>query len=284
MQYHGFLSYPHGGWAILGLTAASICALSATMWGMSSCRMFYIDYTTDRGDFSDFYRDPTADGDPVLQRVGAGLFSWLVPSSEDRNGDSKLDWTDGQCAGFSESQRNFFSDTIFEVARIFAVLAVLGGMGVLLGIFLLSCVSMKRFQIWLLSTVLGFIVVSVCLTFLVFKAKLCTDLVSYQDESFGTTCTIDQGGLVVISAAIFWAVAFMISVVYIKDPKRDLGIRDGQITNTFDKRQEERLQREKERKMKSQMNRERRQQRRGQKGHRQEQARDESSEYGLGEV
>jgi len=272
MQYHGFCSYPHGGWAILGLTVASICALAATMWGMSSCRMFYIDYTTDRGDFSDFFKDPTADGEPLSQRVGAGLFSWLVPSSEDRNGDSKLDWTDGQCAGFSESQRNFFSDNIFEVARIFAVLSVLGGMGVVLSIFLLSCMSMKRFQIWMLSTVLGFIVVFVGLTFLVLRSTLCTDLVSFQDESFETECTIDQGGLVVIASAIFWGVAFVISVVYVKDPKRDLGIVDGQITNTFDRRQEERLQREKERRTKAQLNLEARRQQRGKKRGAQRQA------------
>jgi len=265
MHFHGFCSYPHGGWAITGLLIASVFALGATMWGMSSCRMFYIDYTTDRGDFSDFFRDPTADGDPVLQRVGAGLFSWLVPSSEDRNGDSKLDWTDGQCAGYSERQRQFFSDTIFEVSRIFAVLSVLGGMGVVLSILLLSCMAMKWFQIWVLTAVLGFITSFVSLTFLVFKSKLCNDLVSYQDESYGTECTIDQGGLVAIGAIFFWGVAFLISVVYIKDPKRDLGIRDGEIMNAFDERQEERLQRAKERRMKAEMNRERKQQSRDQK-------------------
>lgn len=271
MQYHGFCSYPHGGWAISGLTVASICALGVTMYGMISCRLVYIDYMTDRGDFSDFWRDPTADGEAVVQRVGAGLFNWLAPSDEDRNQDSELDWTDGQCSGYSESQRQFFSDTLFEVARIFAVLSVLGGMGVVLGIFLLSCMSMKRFQIWILSGVLGCISISSCLVFLVLKSNLCTDLVSYQNESYTTKCTIDRGGLIVIGAAIFWCVAFLISVVYIKDPQRDLGIRDGQITNTFDKRQEERRQREKERKLKSQMNRERMQQRRAQKRQAQEQ-------------
>ncbi len=224
--------------------------------------MFYIDYMTDRGDFGDFYKDPTADGDPVLQRVGAGLFSWLVQGNEDRNGDGKLDWTDGQCAGFSQSQREFFSDTIFEISRIFAVLAVLGGMCVVLSIFLLSCMAMKRFQIWLMSFVFFGITVCTGLTFLVFMSQLCNDLVSYQDESYTTECTIDQGGLVVIAAAIFWCVAFLISVVYIKDPKRDLGIRDGQITNAFDKRQEERVRREMERRLKKE---ERKQQRKQKK-------------------
>jgi len=268
MQYHGFCSYPHGGWAITGLVVASILALAATMYGMASCRMFYIDYTTDRGDFSDFYRDPTADGDPVLQRVGAGLFAWLVPSTEDQNGDETLDWTDGQCAGFSEGQRNFFSDDIFNVARIFAVLAVLGGMGVVLAILILSCMSLKRFQIWMLSTTLGLIAIFTGLTFIVFYSKLCNDLVGYQDENYETECTIDQGGLVVIAAAIFWMVAFLISLVYIKDPKRDLGIRDGEITNAFDARQEERLQREKERRIKARENKERRQQRKAERSSR----------------
>jgi len=283
MQFHGFCSYSHGGWAITGLIVSSICALAATMYGMASCRMFYIDYTTDRGDFSDFFRDPTADGNPVLQRVGAGLFSWLVPSTEDRNGDSNLDWTDGQCAGFSESQRNFFSDNIFEVARIFAVLSVLGGMGVVLSIFLLTCMSMKRFQIWMLSTVLGFIAIFVCLTFLILRSTLCNDLVSYQNESYETKCTVDQGGLVLIAASIFWIVAFLISVVYIKDPKRDFGIRDGQITNAFDKREEERREHEKERRIKTQINRERRQKRRDQKRQEQEQAEMSSLEEEEGE-
>jgi len=89
--------------------------------------------------------------------------------------------------------------------------------------------------------------------------------VSYQNESYETKCTIDQGGLVVIAAAIFWSVAFLISVVYIKDPKRDMGIRDGRITNAFDQRTEERQVREKERRIKTQTNRERKHQRRVQK-------------------
>ena len=100
-------SYPHGGWAISGLVISSILALAANMYGVTSCRFFYIDYFTDRGDFSDFFQDPTADGAPVQQRVGAGLFQWLVPYDND--------WKSGQCAGFSEAQRKFFSDNIFEV-------------------------------------------------------------------------------------------------------------------------------------------------------------------------
>eukprot|EP00536_Pseudo-nitzschia_multiseries_P003211 jgi/Psemu1/7179/gm1.7179_g len=230
------------------------------MWGMASCRMVYIDYTTDRGDFSDFFKDPTADGDPVLQRVGVGLFTWLVPYAYEGGAsgtaNANTDWSYGRCAGFSESQRNFFGDTIFEVARIFAVLSVLGGMGSVLAVLFLSCMSLQRFQIWMLSTILGFVPIFVSLTFLVLQSKLCNELTTYQgDGSYETSCTVDQGGLVVAAAAIFWGVAFLISVVYIKDPKRDVGIRDGQITNAFELRQEQRHQRELERRARAEARR-----------------------------
>jgi hypothetical protein len=201
-----------------------------------------VDFTTDRGDFSDFHRDPTADGEGVSQRVGAGLFSWLVPNSVDN-------WSDGQCAGYSELQREHFSDTVFEASRVFSVLVVLGGMGVTLWVLFLSCISLGRFQIWMMSTIFGFLTIFTAMTFLIFLSTLCTDLTSYQDASYETDCKIDQGGLVVIAATLFWAVAFLISVVYIKTPEKDLTWQDGRIANAFELREQQRLKREKQRRM-----------------------------------
>lgn len=246
--FYGLCSYPHGGWAVLGLILASCCGLAATMWGVSSCRLFFVDYTTDRGDgFGDFFLDPTADGDPVQQRVGAGLFSWLVPKED------ATEWSDGICAGYNESQREHFSDTTFEVARIFAVLTVLSGMGMTLWIFFLACISLGKFQIWLMRTVLGLLPIFTGLTFVIFSSELCRDLVSYQDPTYETDCTIDQGGLVVIAGAIFWTIAFLISLIYIKDPDADLRLENGQVTNAFDARQEERIRREKQRQIQRSM-------------------------------
>lgn len=244
--FYGFCSAPHGGWAILGLIVASGCALSATMWGVASCRYMFIDYETDRGvgtgnDFN-FFLDPTADlTEPVQQRVGAGLFSWLVPNED------AIAWSDGRCAGYNQLQLEHFSDTIFEVSRIFAVFTVLGGVGMTVWIWFLLCISLGRIQIWLMRAVLGFLPVFTGLTFIIFYSTLCQDLVSYQDESFETNCTIDQGGLVVIAGAIFWTIAFLISLIYIKPPDADLKLVKGQITNAFDARQEERLRREQRR-------------------------------------
>lgn len=237
-------SYPHGGWVVTGLILSSCAAMAATIWGVSSCSFVYVDYTTNRGDFSDFFTDPTADGEPVQQRVSAGLFSWLAPYD-----DGGSDWTDGQCVGYTESQRDHFGDTIFEVARIFAVLATLSGICTTMSLLFLACMSLGRFQILMMSAVLGFVTVFVALTFIVFQSTLCTDLASYQDQSFATNCTIDQGGLVVIAAIVFWTVAFLIFVIYVKAPEADLTLHDGQITNAFEERQQQRLYREKERRM-----------------------------------
>jgi hypothetical protein len=57
-----------------GLIFSCITALAATLWGVSSCRFAFVDFVSDRGDFSDFYLDPTSDGDPVYYRAGIGEF------------------------------------------------------------------------------------------------------------------------------------------------------------------------------------------------------------------
>jgi len=116
-----------------------------------------------------------------------------------------------------------------------------------------------------MTIIFGLIPIFVGLTFIVLQSKLCNGLTTYQNETYQTSCTVDQGGLVVIAAAIFWSVTFLISVVYIKDPKRDVGIRNGQITNAFETRQEERHLREMERRVKVQERREQRQERRNQR-------------------
>ena len=64
----------------------------------------------------------------------------------------------------------------------------------------------------------------------------------------------------VIAATLFWAVAFLISVVYIKTPEKDLTLHDGQITNAFELRQQQRLQRGKERRMRASERKQARQQ------------------------
>jgi hypothetical protein len=238
-----------------GLIFSSMAALASTMWGVASCQYVFVDFVSDRGDFSDFYLDPTPDGSPVKYRAGAGLFTWLQPFDE-------LDWSKGQCTGYTELHREHFSDNSFEVARIFAVLSVLGGIGVTSWTLFLACISLGKFQIWMLSTILGLQTIFVGLTFLLFKSELCQDIVSYQDETYTTDCTLDQGGLVVIAGVILWCVACLISIIYIKPPETEMQFtHDGRITNAFQQRKEQRSQAEKERRLKQLLADQQRQQR-----------------------
>lgn len=206
------------------------------MWGVSSCRMAYVEYTNDRGDFSDFYLDPTSDGEGIPMRTGIGLFQWLEPFDES-------DWSQGQCRGYTTLQLEFFGDTALEVARACGVLAVIGAVAMSLWVLFLNCVSMGQMQIRVLQLCLVCLAINIGGTFAIFFSPLCQDLVSYQDASYETKCTLDQGGLVVISAGLLWAVALLTSCIYIKPPEKDIQVlADGKEVNAFEIRQERRRQ------------------------------------------
>ena len=224
---------------MVGLISSSIGALCTTMWGVSSCRYAFVDFDSDRGDFGEFYLDPTPDG-PVIQfRAGVGLFTWLEPFDS-------TDWSQGSCTGYTELQTNLFADTTFEVARIFAVLSVLTGIGVVIWTLFLSCISLGKYQIWTMSTIFGVEAIFVALTMLIFASDLCHDTLVAQlsdggtDNQYEAGCTLDQGGLVVIAAILLWCVSFLISVMYVKPPERDMTFVNGQITNAFEQRKKER--------------------------------------------
>jgi hypothetical protein len=209
------------------------------MWGVSSCRFIYIDYVSDRGNIETLYMDPTADGDANQYRTGAGLFTWLTPF-----GDESV-WSEGSCIGYAQGLRNHITDNKFEVARIFAVLSVLCGTGMAVWTLFLSCISLGKFQIRLMSVTFFCITCFTGFTFLIFQSGLCNELVTFQ--GYESQCTMDQGGLVVIAACILWSVAFLITVIYIKSPESEMAFINGQIRNAFDERQAARKRREKER-------------------------------------
>eukprot|EP00980_Cylindrotheca_fusiformis_P000077 scaffold19_cov114-Cylindrotheca_fusiformis.AAC.24 len=210
--------------------------MAASMWGISSCRMAFVEYTNDRGNFADFYLDPTSDGEGVDMRTGIGLFQWLDPFDED-------DWSEGQCRGYTTLQLKFFGDRALEIARGCGVLAVIGSVAMSFWVLFLNCISMSKIQIRVLQTCLFALMLNIGGTFAIFFSPLCTDLVSYQDASYETECTLDQGGLVVLAAALLWAVALVISCMYIKAPEADLRVgQDGKLVNAFEDRQQRRQQ------------------------------------------
>lgn len=227
-------SFPHGCFCTLGLMLSCFLAMAAAMWGISSCRMAFVDFTNDRGDFSEFYLDATDIGDPVERRNGVGLFQWLDPYDE-------TDWAKGSCLGYTELQLEFFGDWFLEIARCAGVLSVLGAVSISAWVGFLNCIHMGRFQIRLMSICLIALIIFNGATFAFFKSNVCTDLVSYQDESYETKCTMDQGALVIVASSMLWCVALLITCVYIKAPELDIEIgQDGEITNKFEERVEER--------------------------------------------
>ena len=167
-------------------------------------------------------------------RTGIGLFQWLDPFDDN-------DWSQGQCRGYTTLQLEFFGDSALEVARACGVLAVIGAVAMSLWVLFLNCVSMGQMQIRVLQFCLICLTVNIAGTFSIFFSPLCQDLVSYQNASYETKCTLDQGGLVVISAGMLWGVALVISCMYIKAPERDIQtMPDGKQINAFEVRQERR--------------------------------------------
>jgi hypothetical protein len=102
----------------------------------------------------------------------------------------------------------------------------------------------------MMSCILGLLVVFCGLTFLIFSSDLCNTLADEQGHDVDSDCTLDQGGLVTIAAVILWAVAALIAIIYIKPPGRELVVMNGQVTNAFDHRLEERrLRKEKDKQL-----------------------------------
>jgi hypothetical protein len=230
-----YSSFPHGGWALFALMVSCITALSATMYGMASCRFLYVDFQSDRGDFSQFYLDSNLEGEVVKYRAGIGIFSWLLPS--DAN-----DWSKGTCLGYTEVQKETFGDGIFEASRVFGLLSVLGGIIITSCCFFLTCISLTKLQIWLMNAVLFLLAWFVGLTFIVFQSQLCQDLMDFNDNSQTSECSIDRGGLATIAACLFWCVALVVSIFCIKATEQlnMTVLPDRQIVSTgFEERQQQ---------------------------------------------
>lgn len=229
-------SFPHGRWASMGLIVSCIVALSATMYSMSSCRFAYVDFQSDRGDFSRLHIDEIPDGNPVKYRAGVGLFSWLLPYDED-------DWSRGRCVGYTEAQLDFFGDGVLQFSRVFGMISVLGGIVATFWALFLSCRSFTRCQTFSMNLILGGLVCCVGLTFFMFRSQVCQDLLSSHGESAASGCTLDQGGLVAVTAFMFWCVAFSMSLFHIQVLAQDEEILpDTPTTVDLDERDEQRGQ------------------------------------------
>jgi hypothetical protein len=209
-------SYPHGGYTSLGLFLTCAAALSTTTYAVASCRMLVVTFTSMQGGFEQTFSDFNDRDGTTTERykVGAGLFQWLHPFDNTANGDSGS-WSDGYCVGYQTTMLNSISDTAFETARGFSVFAVLLACIVTAWSLLMSCITWNRIQIRLLNVCLAMGAICTGLTFILKKAAICQT--AFQDR----TCSIDQGGLMLVAAVILWMAAFFISIIFLKPDDTD---------------------------------------------------------------
>jgi len=147
-------------------------------------------------------------------QTGAGLFSWLVPADS---------WDQGTCTGYTQSALNVIADPIFETARFFVVIAIIVGLGVVLWVLCLACISLGPKQVYLLAACQLLLVVLVPMSFLAFNSHLCSKV--GQD----TKCTVDEGGMVAIVAAISWFLGFLITIYFMQSPEKLIQEREEEI-------------------------------------------------------
>ena len=194
-----------------GLLLSTAAAFTATAYAVVSCRFLNVAFRSDTGDFEQYFLNQQAaeysgrTGETTY-RTGIGLFKWLRPVDS-----LGADWTNGQCAGYSESMLQQMANPMFDAARVFGVLAALMAFVVLLWSIGTSCLALNRIQIVLFSICCCLGTVSSPLTFLFTKSSLCETLFLTRE------CSIDEGALVMIVGSILWLITSVISVLYMRE-------------------------------------------------------------------
>ena len=225
--YYYSSTFPHGSPVLFGLLISCMAGAGCSWYALATCRFVVLTYETSFGNFAQMFVNPGA-GDSVIQyQIAAGLFSWLQPYI--RDGTSI--WNDGRCTGYTRLQTEGFGDTLFEGSRVLAIVSVLVSVVVLVWVILLACLSLGKWYIRLLSTVLAIVTLSNALTFLVLGSGLCTNV------GDNTSCSLDEGGLVGVASVICWAVATIISIMFIVPLGKDLVFVDGELKSDFAERQ-----------------------------------------------
>jgi hypothetical protein len=213
VNYRGVCSYPHGGYITVGLLFASAAAMAATTYACASCRMFVMTYTTRQGCFTEAFSWYGTGGieqqDAIVCKEGIGLYQWLHPTLEGEV------YPHGYCVGYQKSMRQLLSDGMFDKSRGAGVFAVLLSLVVHLWSFSLSCLENNWVQIMLYRTLCFTGMILTGCTFAFSRSKLCTDMFEERE------CSVDEGGLVMITGVILWCVCFLVSFMFLTPNDED---------------------------------------------------------------
>lgn len=188
--------------------------MAASGYAVASCRMLILSFTSSEGCFQEalsLYGDTSAAPDnantttnnaPTQCQASIGLYQWLQPASSD-------DFKSGNCVGYEQTMLSILSDQSFEAARTFGVFSVLLSFVIFFWSLLLACIQLNRCQIWIFRCLCFFGTLSTGLTFLIQQSTICQSL--FETES----CKLDQGGLTMIAAFLFWFISFFIAQLWL---------------------------------------------------------------------
>lgn len=190
--------------------------MTTTLYAAASCRFLVVTFVSETGDFETFFSNiqEVAAGRPTASyKVGVGLFQFLRPFRDDSS------WSDGSCAGYQESMLQQISDTSFETARFFGVIAIVFSFIIVIWELLMIFVEFNPLQIILFcfSAAMG----TLCcgMTFMVTKAALCDGIF------LESQCKLDEGGLVMMAGSLLWFATLVLSAVFLRPPKNESGTR-----------------------------------------------------------
>lgn len=204
-NFTGFCSFPHGGYISAGLFIATAAALVASVCAVVSCRLVILSYTSQTGNFEQSfsltYRVHTSS---VPYKTAVGLFTWLRP-----NGNFTY-WDDGTCVGYQTSMKQGFTDTAFEFARGSGSVAVLLSIVIVIWSIVGSCLAWNKWQIMILAGLSLFAAIASGLGFMIFRSNLC------HSEFSDSSCSMGEGGLVLVAAVILWVTSFLIIVLFLR--------------------------------------------------------------------
>lgn len=177
----------HGGYTTVGLLLSTAATVTATMYGVGSCRFLAVTFSSETGGFEEYFNNLRAQqsGQNVIRyKAGIGLFQWLRPFRA-----LGEDWSEGSCAGYQESMRNEISNGFFEAARLFAVLAIIMAWVLFFWAMGMLCLRFNRIQTIAFAVCAGLGTIFASLTFLLLQSPLC-------QQTFVTReCTVDEGDL-----------------------------------------------------------------------------------------
>lgn len=186
--------------------------MTATLYAAASCRFLVVTFRSETGDFEDFFSNlqNAEAGRPTAEyKAGVGLFQWLRPFSKESL------WSDGSCAGYQESMLQQISDTMFETARFFGVLAIVFSFVIVIGTLQMFCLEFNRLQIILFCFIAMMGTFCCGMTFMLTKSALCDGLF------LESQCELDEGGLVMIAGALLWLATFVLSAVFMRPSNSD---------------------------------------------------------------